>query len=507
MRGMPADGSTLRDLRVHRNFVTRVLYLILCDVRFQILLFCAVAAAARVGIYLAWPGAVHPDETFQYIEQAHRLLGGPAIVPWEYLWGVRSWLLPGIVAVPLGIARFISDDPLFGVRFVSVACAMASVSSVVLGYRWGMLRSGMTAAIVAAALNATGIEMVLLGAHPLAEVLATPPLLGGLYLADAARLPGRRSYVAAGALLGLALVMRLQLAPAIVLAIVATGACDRAGRLLPLCLGAAVPVVLAGLLDWATWGWPFESLVLYFWVNWVEGVASLFGTEPWYRYADWLNQSWAPLTLPLCGLVLLGSWRAPLLGAVALTIIAALMAVGHKEYRFLYPAMPLLMTLAGIGAAEAAGWIARRFAARPPSRGVLGFAVAVPLMAAALALTGQALAGGELAGRAGTMPVMRQINDDPAACGLGVYPPSDFAATGGYSHLRRGIGLYGFDPDGDRRQTAAFNYMYDTAGTDHAAEGYQRLGCRDDPHGCLWRRPGACDPAPGRPLAVPDTPF
>ena len=37
----------------------------------------------------------HPDEVFQYLEQAHRLVYGYGFVPWEYRFARRNWLLPG----------------------------------------------------------------------------------------------------------------------------------------------------------------------------------------------------------------------------------------------------------------------------------------------------------------------------------------------------------------------------------------------------------------------------
>ncbi len=52
--------------------------------------FCLAAFAARAGLYLAWPGVVHLDETFQYIEQGHRLLGNPGLVPWDFVVGIRN---------------------------------------------------------------------------------------------------------------------------------------------------------------------------------------------------------------------------------------------------------------------------------------------------------------------------------------------------------------------------------------------------------------------------------
>ena len=41
------------------------------------------------------------DETIQYFEQGHRLAFGSGIVPWEFDDGIRSWLLPGLIALAM----------------------------------------------------------------------------------------------------------------------------------------------------------------------------------------------------------------------------------------------------------------------------------------------------------------------------------------------------------------------------------------------------------------------
>ena len=53
--------------------------------------------------YRLW--ASHPDEIYQTQEQAHRLVYGYGIVPWEFRDGVRSWILPGLLALELQTAH------------------------------------------------------------------------------------------------------------------------------------------------------------------------------------------------------------------------------------------------------------------------------------------------------------------------------------------------------------------------------------------------------------------
>ena len=58
-----------------------------------------VAAGARVVATAATGGFVVADEIFQYLEPAFRHVHGYGEVPWEYVLGARSWLLPGVYAI------------------------------------------------------------------------------------------------------------------------------------------------------------------------------------------------------------------------------------------------------------------------------------------------------------------------------------------------------------------------------------------------------------------------
>ena len=463
--------------------------------RSQIVFFVILALVLRVGLYLAFPGRSHADETFQYLEQAHRLLGQPGIVPWEFVMGVRSWVLPGMVAGLLWMAGLVSADPLFAIEMVGVVFALLSLVLVVVGYRWGDAKGGRAAAIACACLTAAEVDLVYLAPHPLPDTIAAPLLFAGLYLADVhGAKPSRWRFAAAGLLLGCCLVFRIQLAPAIGIGVMLLGWRHPGARLVPLCLGAAVPLLLSGLLDWATLGRPFQSIWLYFWVNAVGGAADTFGTAPWYRYLTFLFSAWAPLLLPVLGMAVLGARRAPVMGTVALAIVVTFSMVGHKEYRFLYPALPLLVTLVGIGSAEVAGFAARRLRRAQIEARTLGFALAL-FWAAVWAGFG-IFGPGRLYWPRGTAIIesMRIVNADAAACGLAVEPADRWASGGGYSALRPGIPLFGFRSEADRRQAAAFNYIYSVTEKDFAP--------RDLPSSAAGRA-SRCACGTGREDAIP----
>ena len=58
---------------------------------------CVAGLVARLAVYYLRPGIVAPDEVFQYLEQAHRLVFHVGLVPWEYVLGIRNWLIPGAI--------------------------------------------------------------------------------------------------------------------------------------------------------------------------------------------------------------------------------------------------------------------------------------------------------------------------------------------------------------------------------------------------------------------------
>src|SRR5262245_58250067 len=57
----------------------------------------SVALLAR--LWVAWTdqGIIWPDEIYQSLEQAHRLVFGYGFVPWEFRDGARSWFFPVIL--------------------------------------------------------------------------------------------------------------------------------------------------------------------------------------------------------------------------------------------------------------------------------------------------------------------------------------------------------------------------------------------------------------------------
>src|SRR5258708_28447258 len=79
--------------------------------RLMLFFLCAIAIALRLYFAFASPSIAHPDEIFQNQEQAHRLVYGYGIVPWEFREGVRSWILPGLLAFGFKTSDLVLPGP------------------------------------------------------------------------------------------------------------------------------------------------------------------------------------------------------------------------------------------------------------------------------------------------------------------------------------------------------------------------------------------------------------
>ena len=79
--------------------------------------------ALRIGAGLSQTHVLFFDETIQYFEQGHRLAFGSGIVPWEFVEGIRSWLLPGLIAAVMIVSSWFSDNPMLYVGLVRTICA------------------------------------------------------------------------------------------------------------------------------------------------------------------------------------------------------------------------------------------------------------------------------------------------------------------------------------------------------------------------------------------------
>jgi hypothetical protein len=484
-----------------------------------LLAICLLAVAIRATVMALLPSILHPDEVM-WLDQANRIVNHQGLVTWDFQVGERSWVWPGVIAAFMALGQLFGSPPNASLGGVSVLICIISLAPVVCGFVWGRNVAGFPGAVTTGLLNAVWFELVYFYAHPLSESFAASALAAGLCLVYSGRgVPSERRLFIGAAMLGLSAVLRPQLIPAIVVAVIAVGGIRERAHYPALLAGFALPIVLSGLLDWVTWGWPFHATIMY--VYYQSKVSSAAGLNPFYSYIGWEEVAWGLFGVVIVLTALYGALRLPLLFWVAAVIFVVHSAVSHKEYRYISPALPLIMTLAGVGSTMAADWLADRLG-RPQVRRAL--MVAVPL-AWTIASIGLAASPDRIwywVRSRGSILGSQAINADKEACGVGIYPNTLWFRFGGYVNLRPGIPLYSAGDTADPIAPNAYNYVIslqrrndeqkiDDLPADFAHLGYQQVKCWSDPYSrtlltertCLWRRPGTCDPTSAK-LLTPD---
>ncbi len=313
----------------------------------------ALGLLARFFIALLYPNFPVSDEIYQYFGQAHRLVFGHSVVPWEFEVGLRSWLIPLLLAGPMEIAKLVDPAPWFGIACIKLLTSVLSMTVVMAAMGWGWKFRGVRGAAICGTAAAFWPDLLVMAPHPDEDTLGAYVLLAALYLIEPwpAGLPrGRelRRATLAGGLLGLSFVLRNPLAPGIAIAGIALCRKDPGKWAVSLVAGGGV-FLLAGLLDWATWGVPFRSFIMNYRLNVTDGAASFFGTKGNFYYpemflGDWL---WAlPFIIIAIGF---GISALPVTSLAAFAIMLVYLATPHKEFRFLFPSIAPLVAVFGIG--------------------------------------------------------------------------------------------------------------------------------------------------------------
>jgi GPI mannosyltransferase 3 len=467
------------------------------------------AIGLRLVPILLVPSIVWPDEIFQTAEQAHRLVFGSGLVPWEFQLGMRSWLLPGVIAILMELSRLAGDGPDHYIPLIAVSFAALAAVPVVCCFLWGRRLFGSAGGWIAAAVVAVAPEAVYFGARTLFETVAAHLLIAALYVLEPGyRVTSRRRLFAGGVLLGLVFVLRIQLAPALVAVMVwaCWGAVRERGP--ALLAGATVTLAAAAMLDAATLGYPLASVWRNLIYNVYYGASSTFGVEGWSFYLLGELGVWGGGALTLVLLAALGARRMPLLLAVAVTILAAHSAVAHKEYRFIYPAVLLVMALAGLGLAQVAAW-GRDWLLE---QGVQGWAATAGPVAVVLSWwclaswhvwTGATLTAYRL-GRHDNLQAASFVAHGPAVCGLGLYGADgeDWVNYGGYTYLHRSVPMY-WPKDELEFETLAAGFdtlVYTKAPP--TGSGFTPQKCFGQV--CVARRSGGCAALPMLVMPFPD---
>ncbi len=479
--------------------------------RNHVIIVATVMAAFALRAAAAFPfSQLHPDEIGQYLEQAHRLTFGYGNIPWEYRVGMRSWLMPLLLAGPMKLGGVLAPDSIAYFYWPKLLVAACSLSMLWAGWRLGRAISeihGWTAMFVAA----FWYEFIFFGSHAITEPVAVAAILPAAALLLTGQ-PSRRDLVIAGFLLGIGVILRFHYGPAVaMIGILALWGHVRE-RLLYLLIGGLLAAALSAGIDLWFGQFPFGWIVTNFQFNVLHDVASQYGVSPVYAYIQDYVRYWGLAFIPmfLCILPAIKYYRGLFWVAVLNVVIHSLIA--HKEYRFIFLTTAIFLLLAAIGAAEIAKWVRQRLAPTVPSWAALAV---IPLWlgtSATLASTGPR---NDMWSYFNTsMSMVSKAGRLPGTCGF-AFEYTEFWTSGAFVtlhrnvpfFLERGLGLAARKSGEPLNATAGYNTLValETLGP-LLPKGYKKIACRamgiektfpiyapGTAKICVFQRSGPCD--------------
>jgi hypothetical protein len=317
-----------------------------------------VVALVPAVIAVAQLGRIHPDEVYQVLEPAWFRVHGYGVLAWEWKDGLRNWAVPLVVSGILRLANLLGlTHPQAYRALIALPQAALHGWMLLATYRFASRRAGQAGGLLATLLVGFYGPVLVFAGRTMSESFSAAFLVVGLEGLDRKeRL--ERSGLLGGLALGLSVVARYGSAVFVAAALVWLVLARRWRMLAFTCLGGLAVVLGLGALDWATWGSPFHSFFAYLRFNVLtDAAAQQFGANPPGFYVPvllWALPVWFWLTALF--FLLAGGRRLavslPLFCAGA--YLLAVSATPHKEERFLYPALVLLV----LGAAPAlGGWL------------------------------------------------------------------------------------------------------------------------------------------------------
>ena len=304
----------------------------------------ALAFAVRAAIALCGDFVLHPDEVMQYLEPAHRLVFGNGVSYWEFFYGARAWLVPGMVAGVLKVFDVVLlGEPFWYVGGVKLMFCAVSLLIPVGMYFFARGHFGEVSARVALLAGAFWYELVGFAHKPMTEFVAAALLMVLLALCVRSSVDrGRMVWLVAFVAVLIAAV-RLQYAP---LALLLLGVFFlRTDKKVQLVFASGAFLLAVGVFDAITWdGGLFHSYITNIRFNLLidEGRA---GETPGYQFLWWLLLASVGLSA-LCMVMALRHLRRYGLLFVLIGLVLLLHSVqAHKEYRFVFAVVPLWLVI------------------------------------------------------------------------------------------------------------------------------------------------------------------
>ena len=293
----------------------------------------------------------HPDENFQIMEQAHRLVFGYGFIPWEYRFAARSWMVPGIMSLFLFPFKWLGiDRPDIYVPAVHAIMGIISLIFVIAAFRIGTRLKSPRAGLWAAFITAGWYEMIYFAVRPLSEVWGTLFFIVGLVLYVQER-TARRTFWGT-LLICLSAAIRIDLIPLAAAAILLYAPWRNRKLLFTTAVAVIISIVFTGLFETITLGKPFVSYLHYYEVDKSFFMQNSFGDTFGLDYL--LFPGFASLFLFwvvwLAGLI---NWKST--GKIAVLCLIVVLShflvpvKAHEiDYRHVFIVIPLTLIVSGI---------------------------------------------------------------------------------------------------------------------------------------------------------------
>ncbi len=344
---------------------------VFAEIRRDVLIFFAIASVVYISAAVYGTTYQNADQHFQTLEWADFIIKGTGenALPWEYHRAVRPWLQPYIYVFIMDTADFLGlTNPFYQDRIIRLLTAALGITSLILlgvTIAWWLPLKGQRRLLVGLlALTALFPMMLTKTSSEAMSSIFIMLALAALFLlrhnpepvGDSAgmALPfrGKMDFSVAGLILSgisiaLAFQFRYQSGPVfIVLGLwMLIAARTPIWKLLVFVTSILVVTALAVGLDSIGYGRfelaPWNNVK----ANLLDGVAASFGVQPWYYYFTEIATD--PIGVLILVTLFIFWIRFPLnlLSLMTAFFLAQHMAIAHKEARFLFPLIPLVVVM------------------------------------------------------------------------------------------------------------------------------------------------------------------
>ena len=290
-------------------------------------------------------GRLHPDELFQTLEPALYRARGYGVLAWEWREGIRNWAVPLFFSWLIRLCDFLGiRDPQAIRAVVAVPLFALQLGMLLSVFRYAERRVGQNGALWSTLAVGLYAPILAFAGRTLGESFSAALLVISLERLDRPAEQARNGF-AAGLWMGAAIVARYGsavFAGALLLWLVAARRWRQLGAVV---FGIALVALALGALDWATWGRPFHSFIAYLRFNVLSDRAVFhFGSAPASYYLLPIARA-APIWIwpAIAATLWIQKFRVPAWLFLAAVYLAVLFRTPHKEERFLYPALVLLV--------------------------------------------------------------------------------------------------------------------------------------------------------------------